>query len=80
MTKITEFLIDYLEQRGETIELDKLSRLHLTQDNILDSFGMITLFMAIEDAFDVKITPIDMLEDENKTLSGLAKLIQDRLN
>jgi len=80
MIEITKFLLNYLEERGETISSDNLSITHLTEDGILDSFGMITLFVAIEDEFDVKITPIDMLDDENKTIDGLTKLIRNRLN
>ena len=73
-----KFLIDYLEQRGVEIVMEDVSNVELIDGGFIDSFGMLTLLMTIEDEFNIKITPDDMLNDANKSLLGLAKLIDKK--
>ena len=43
-------------------------------------FGMLTLFMSIDDEFEVKFTPDDMLSDNSKTIDGITNIIFNRLH
>jgi len=77
MSKEFDFLTTFFEERGETISETDLNN-NVTLDEYLDSFGILTLFMAIEDQFSIKIKPTDIVNDKNKTLSGLIQLIQSK--
>ena len=78
MESIEQFLLEFLEERGVDTSPAELMDQNLAQEQILDSFGMITLFAAIEDEYGIQITPVDMLDEDNKTLSGLARFIAGR--
>ena len=78
MDKCMDFILDYLEQRGVDLNSDEIDSSHLVEDGFLDSFGILALFMAVEDEYSIKILPEDMLNESNATVKGLVKLIKSR--
>lgn len=79
MDDIRDFILEFLQERGADVSAESLGEARLSDGTLLDSFGVLTLLMAIEDAYDVKITPVDMLEDDNKSVDGLIRLIAKRM-
>lgn len=77
MSKELDFLTTFFEERGVTISQADLDN-NFTLDDHLDSFGILTLFIAIEEEFSVKIQPVDIADTNNKILSNLIKLIQNK--
>ncbi len=78
MDTCLNFIIDYLYQRGIELTAAEIASAHLVEDGILDSFGILSLFMAVEEEFGITIFPKDMLEKKHATVKGLASLIVDR--
>ncbi|EMS79528.1 acyl carrier protein [Desulfotignum phosphitoxidans] len=77
MSKELDFLTTFFEERGITVSKTDLNNNFMLNEH-LDSFGVLTLFIAIEEQFSIKIKPADIVNDNNKTLSGLIKLIQSK--
>lgn len=51
----------------------------LLDDEGIDSFSKISMYMEIESEFGVMLMPQDMLKPEFRTVSGLARLIDQSL-
>ena len=51
----------------------------LLDDEAIDSFSKISMYMEIESEFGVMLMPEDMLKPEFRTLSGLAQLIDQSI-
>lgn len=51
----------------------------LLDDDAIDSFSKISMYMEIESEFGVMLMPQDMLKPEYRTVSGLAQLIDQSL-
>lgn len=43
---------------------------------VLDSITMVTLVMELNDAFDIEITPVDIVPDNFKTVQTIYDMIQ----
>jgi acyl carrier protein len=77
MTPI-EFLVDYFESRGlslGTVLEEKLAVDYLAR-GLIDSMGLVSLIMAIEEAFAIQLGAEHMQSDAYLTIGGLAGLIE----
>ena len=69
-----ERLIEILEEiiPGEDVE----NCTTLVDDNILDSFGIISLVAALEDEYDVVISPAELVPENFNSAASLWEMIQ----
>lgn len=76
MEEIAEKIIEILEEiiPGEDIEGSE----SLVDDNILDSFGILTLVSELEEAFDIIISPAELVPANFNSVQTLAEMV-DRL-
>ena len=80
MEDIIDFIITFFLERGVSLSREDYQDVNYVDSAIIDSFEMLTLLMAIEDNFGVKITPMDIAEQEYKTLGDLVLLINSKLS
>lgn len=80
MDKVLGFIVSYLSDRGVDVSMDNCIGLNYMEDGIIDSFETLTFMMNIEEEFGIKITPVEMVNENNKTIDGLAKLIINKIN
>lgn len=80
MENIIDFIITFFEERGVSLSRENYQEINYIDNAIIDSFEMLTLLMSIEDNFGVKITPMDIAEEKNKTLGELILLINSKLS
>jgi acyl carrier protein len=72
---IEQFVLGYLPQGYEEQDL---AGLNFVDSGLLDSFGILSMVMDIESRFSVKLTPAELLNDDSKTVGGLARLIASK--
>jgi len=80
MEDIIDFIITFFLERGVSLSREDYQDVNYVDSAIIDSFEMLTLLMAIEDNFGVKITPMDIAEQQYKTLGDLVLLINSKLS
>ena len=68
-----EELIEILEDIQP--EVDYMACETLIDDHILDSFGILSLVSEIEDAFDVEISPAELIPDNFNSAERLWNMI-----
>lgn len=68
-----EELIEILEELvpGEDVE----NCTTLIDDHILDSFGILSLVSEIEEAFDIEVSPAELIPDNFNSAAGLWEMI-----
>lgn len=69
-----EDLIKILEDVKSGVDFTKED--NLIEDEILDSFDIVNLVSQIDNEFDVKITPADLLPENFKSASTIYELIK----
>lgn len=68
-----EKLIEILEELLPGQDVENCTT--LIDDHILDSFGILSLVSEIEDAFDVEISPAELIPDNFNSASALWNMI-----
>ena len=75
--------LDYIKKKKDinfsSIELDNNKEdcfENLIEDEILDSFDIVNLVSRLDDEFDVKITPADLIPENFKSAQSIYNLIQ----
>ena len=71
-----EQLLEILEDIDPTV--DYRTETDLVRDGILNSLSIMTLVVEIRDAFDVDITPQDILPENFRSAQAIYALIQRR--
>ena len=72
---IEQFVLGYLPLGREG---EDLAGFNFVDSGLLDSFGILSMVMDIESRFSVKLTPAELLNDDSKTVGGLARLIASK--
>lgn len=76
MTNPLEFIISYLSERGVVVSLDDYVGLNFIDGGMIDSFEILSLVISIEAEFRIKILPYELAQEANKTVDGLARLVE----
>ena len=77
--RVIDFLRNYLNEI-KPIKMDDNEFLKYRYlDNHLDSFEIIQFIMAIEDEFNITLLPEDTESEEFRTIEGLIKIIESKL-
>lgn len=69
-----EELIEILEDIKPGVDYHKCTT--LIDDHILDSFGILSLVSEIEDAFEVEISPAELIPDNFNSAERLMAMIE----
>lgn len=69
-----EKIIEILEELKPGV--DFLKEEHLIDDHILESMMMVQLVAALNDEFDIEITPLDILPENFQSVDTIYQLIQ----
>jgi len=75
--EIEQFIMGYLlTDHGA----DDIRALNFVDSGLLDSFGILSMVIDIENRFSVKLSPEILLKPEAKTAQGLASLVTDEID
>lgn len=76
--EFTQFFTDFFAERG-VIVTEELGALRFVDDVHLDSFEILSMIIELEMTFSVKISPEELVQERTATVSGLVKLINEKL-
>ena len=72
--KLTNETIDILNEIDDTV--DYKSEKHLIDDDILDSFGIISLVAELEGQYDVKVSAAEMVPENFNSADAIAAMVE----
>lgn len=78
MANPLEFIISYLSERGLDVSLKNHVGLNFVDSGMIDSFETLSLIVGIEEGFGIKILPHELTQEANKTVDGLARLVEGK--
>ena len=67
-------LIDILSEIKPDVDFETCDT--LIDDEMLDSFDIVTIVGELNDAFDIEITPVDIVPENFKTVQTIYDMIQ----
>lgn len=73
--KIVEILCDLTGADAEDMEMG----LELFEDGILDSFGVISLFVELEENFGIRVEPTEIEREEISTPAKIIAYVEERI-
>lgn len=68
-----EELLEILEEIQPGVDYENCTT--LIDDHILDSFGILSLVSEMEDAFDIEISPVELVAENFNSAESLWKMI-----
>ena len=74
MTDIKEFVIDYL-QREYTIEVEDIMSLNFVETGYVDSFGLLTFILSLEQEFGIEFTDDELQDPGFKVVGTLIETV-----
>lgn len=74
MTDIKEFIIDYL-QREYTIEVEDIMSLNFVETGYVDSFGLLTFILSLEQEFGIEFTDDELQDPGFKVVGTLIETV-----
>ncbi len=69
-----EELLEILEEINPDVDYETCTT--LIDDHILDSFAILSLVSELEDAFDVQVSPGDMVAENFNSAEAIWKMVQ----
>jgi acyl carrier protein len=76
--EFTQFFTGFFAERG-FIVTEELCTLRFVDDVHLDSFEILSMIIELEMTFSVKISPEELVQESIATVSGLVKLMNEKL-
>ncbi|MDR0454154.1 MAG: acyl carrier protein [Deferribacteraceae bacterium] len=77
---VKEFILKYLGKKGSLPVGIDIDTFNYIDTGYIDSMGMVKFLLELEKRFDIEITEADTLNKDFKTVGGLTKLINGRIN
>lgn len=77
---IRERILDILTDICGTDEIRRNPELELFKNGWLDSFGIIELFVAIQEQLDIEVAPTEMEREEWDTANKIIAYLEERRN
>lgn len=77
---VREKILDILTDISGTDEIRKNPDLELFKNGWLDSFGIIELFVAIQEQLDIEVAPTEMEREEWDTANKIIAYLEERRN
>jgi len=69
--KLEVFFIDFFNERGIDIEVCDFESTNLISSGLLDSFEVLTLLINLEVELNIRLSPEELYEEDDKSISAL---------
>lgn len=80
MEKIRQTILDFVEREYKLPENVDYDTFDFVEKGFVDSMGMVQFVAILEDEFNVEFSAEELLSNDFKTVGGLEKLIQKKVN
>ena len=80
MKDIREIALDILETACETDEVREDEEMDLFEAGIVDSIGMVSIIVEIEEQLGIKLQPTDLWKDDVKCVNSFVKYLEKITN
>ncbi len=80
MDKIRQTILDFVEREYKLPENVDYDTFDFVEKGFVDSMGMVQFVAILEDEFDIEFSADELLSNDFKTVGGLEKLIQKKVN
>lgn len=80
MKDIREIALDILETACETDEVREDEEMDLFEAGIVDSIGMVSIIVEIEEQLGIKLQPTDLQKDDVKCVNSFVKYLEKITN
>jgi acyl carrier protein len=74
--ELERFVSGYLQVNDEERGFNEIN---FIDSGLIDSFGVLSMLMDLESYYSIKFNPIDLLNEEAKTVGGLVQLIINKV-
>lgn len=77
-----DFLIDFFEKKDCFLGNNKEEKLKVNylEQKLIDSMGLVTLIILIEETFDIQLSAEELQSDEFLTIGGLSSIINSAIS
>ena len=80
MEKIRQVILDFVEREYKLPENVDYDTFDFVENGFVDSMGMVQFVTILEDEFDIEFSAEELLSSDFRTVSGLEKLIEHKIN
>ncbi len=80
MEKIRQTILDFVEKEYKLPENVDYETFDFVEKGFVDSMGMVQFVAILEDEFDIEFSAEELLSNDFRTVGGLEKLIQKKVN
>lgn len=80
MEKIRQIILDFVEREYKLPENVDYDTFDFVEKGFVDSMGMVQFVAILEDEFDIEFSADELLSNDFRTVGGLEKLIQKKVN
>lgn len=80
MTEIREKILEFVEREYKLPEDVDYDSFDFVENGFVDSMGLVQFVAILEDDFDIEFSADELLSDEFKTIGGLEKIIESKIN
>ena len=80
MEKIRQTILDFVEREYKLPENVDYETFDFVEKGFVDSMGMVQFVAILEDEFDIEFSAEELLSNGFRTVGGLEKLIQKKVN
>ena len=80
MGKIRQTILDFVEREYKLPENVYYDTFDFVENGFVDSMGMVQFVTILEDEFDIEFSAEELLSEDFRTVSGLEKLIERKIN
>lgn len=80
MTEIREKILEFVEREYKLPEDVDYDKFDFVENGYVDSMGLVQFVAILEDDFDIEFTADELLSAEFKTIGGLEKIINSKIN
>lgn len=80
MDKIRQTILDFVEREYKLPENVDYDTFDFVENGFVDSMGMVQFVTILEDEFDIEFSAEELLSEDFRTVSGLEKLIERKIN
>ena len=80
MGKVRQVILDFVEREYKLPENVDYDTFDFVENGFVDSMGMVQFVTILEDEFDIEFSAEELLSDDFRTVSGLEKLIERKIN
>lgn len=79
MNKYESFLVNYISKKVNIEKEVIKTNVNIFSEGYIDSLGVFTLFLEIEEEFDIVLDEDAIFDDRLSSIEGLSKIIEERI-